>query len=122
VVHEYALDAQREDVTIDWETMDSDSVMALVNAANPWNRGAFTSIRGLQMSILEVSPMPSSPSETSSNIKPGVIIALDDQVGLLVKSCDGKILRIEILHTEMGFITGKRLAALGVRCGEQLGK
>jgi methionyl-tRNA formyltransferase len=121
VVHRYMEDARQEDVTIDWEIMDSASITAMVNAANPWNQGAFTSIRGLRFNILQVSQMTGFPSEKPLSAEPGTIMALNDKVGLLVKCNDKKILRIDIILTEMGFTTGKHLATLGIQCGEQLG-
>src|SRR5882757_3740068 len=33
-----------KEITINWETMDADTIIALINACNPWNKGAVTSI------------------------------------------------------------------------------
>lgn len=121
ITTQYSADAGIEEVTIDWETQDSAEIMALVNATNPWNLGAFTYIRGITLRILEVSVMPKIGGEISPGVLPGTIIALNEESGLLVTCRDGKILKLEILHTDMGFITGKRLMALGVQVGERFG-
>ena len=118
----YLEDAGKDDVTIDWDRMTAEEIMALTNAANSWNLGAFAYIRGLPMRILEVTILPAPPPGASPGQTPGTIIALDDREGLLVACRDNKILRIEIVYMDIGFITGKRLSSLGISSGEKFSK
>jgi len=115
----YLKKAERKDVTINWEMMSAEEIIALTNATNSWNMGAFTYIRSFPVRILEVSKVSNPSTVASKQQIPGSIIALDDQRGLLVKCINDEILRIEILHTDIGFISGKRLSSLGITCSDR---
>ena len=40
------------DITINWQTMDAETIIALANACNPWNKGAVTKLNNRILRIL----------------------------------------------------------------------
>jgi methionyl-tRNA formyltransferase len=103
-----------KDLTINWEEMDSAKIERLVNTCNPWNKGAGTLMGNWLLGITEVDIMPDPAAEGT---KPGTIIACNKTEGLLVSTCDLKILKINILYSQEGFFSGYRLAEFGIGAG-----
>jgi methionyl-tRNA formyltransferase len=103
---------------IDWKTMDSKAIRALVNACNPWNKGCGAVIRNRVIGITEVEVAENNGRE---KVVPGTIITLDDENGLQVYCCDDHIIKITIFYTEEGFMSGKKLAKQGIAAGELFG-
>lgn len=103
-------------LTINWKQMDAAAVQRLVNACNPWNKGAGTSIRGWQIGITEVAVLGdlATPSEA------GTILACNQEEGLLVASADQKKVKINIIYCAEGFFSGERLALYGIKAGDML--
>jgi methionyl-tRNA formyltransferase len=101
--------------TINWQEMDSARIIRLVNASNPWNKGAGTRLNEWIMGITEAEVIGGAePGEAV----PGTIIVCNEQEGLIVKTKDEKLLRINIIYTQEGFFSGYRMAAIGVKTGE----
>jgi len=103
-----------EDLLIRWDSYTAESIENLVNAANPSAGGAVTLLKQQLVNILEVSPVDGLGSD---GIKGGTVIHADG-TGLYVQCFDKGILRINILKMNEGFLTGFKLAALGVRRGD----
>lgn len=104
----------REDVMIDWQKMNADSIIALINACNPWNKGAGTLIKGVGIRILEAEKLTDGPPE---KIIPGQIIFLNS--GILKVACiDGTLLELKIIYTSEGFMSATKLMDLGVKQGD----
>ncbi|MEN0008633.1 formyltransferase family protein [Flavobacterium nitrogenifigens] len=104
------------DVSIQWEKQDSKSIQALVNACNPWNKGAYTQWNGLNIRFLEVS----QTQETSGNTKaPGTVLEINENKGLIIQCYDNTQLRINTIYTNEGFMSGHKLLAFGLKNGEQ---
>lgn len=116
--HLYPRNAAKLDATIQWQTEDAAVITALVNATNPWNMGAISYLKNLAVRILEVAEIPHSRFHGSAAASPGTILAISEEEGLLVLCRDGKILRVDIIHTDIGFISGKQLSVLGVSVGD----
>jgi len=68
-----------EDVTINWEKQESHQIYALVKACNPWNNGAYTSVRGIMLRLVEVT-LPDEGIEEGKT--PGTIIKADQMEGI----------------------------------------
>lgn len=102
------------DVIIDWNTMSAEEIAALMNACNPWNKGALTKIKNMIVRLPEgkVIPMP----ENSAG-KAGSVISIADNE-LLVAALNNKAISISFLHMEEGFFNAGRLSAFGVRAGD----
>lgn len=104
------------DLTIDWKRQAADEIENLVNAANPTYQGAITSFRDSEVRLLEVSPadMPTKPIASA-----GTIVFADPQQGLFVLCRDYRFLRVNVMQTSAGWLTGFKLVALGIRAGER---
>jgi len=105
-----------KDLTIQWKNHHADDVEALVNAANPTFNGALTYFKGSPVRILEVSPadVPNAPIAT-----PGSIVYADQQYGMFVLCKDYKFIRINIMQSREGTLTGTKLVALGIKVGDK---
>ncbi|MFH6959840.1 formyltransferase family protein [Flavobacterium aquidurense] len=104
------------DVSIQWEKQDSKSIQALVNACNPWNKGAYTQWNGLNIRLLEVSQ---TNTITDYPKAPGTILEINENNGLIIQCYDNTQLRINTVYTEEGFMSGHKLLAFGIKNGEQ---
>jgi len=104
------------DVSIQWEHQDSKSIQALVNACNPWNKGAYTQWNGLNIRIVEVSQTSANTDYTKP---PGTILEINESNGLIIQCYNNTQLRINTVYTEEGFMSGHKLLAFGIKNGEQ---
>jgi methionyl-tRNA formyltransferase len=104
------------DLTIDWKPQSADEIENLVNAANPTYQGAMTLFRDSEVRIFEVSPADLATKPIAS---PGTIVFADPQQGLFVLCRDYRFLRINVLQTSAGWLTGFKMVALGIRAGER---
>jgi methionyl-tRNA formyltransferase len=107
--------ATASDVAIDWEVQTAAQVEAQVNASNPGAGGAVTTFKQQLVRILEVSPVDAIGEAAFSA---GTIVHADAS-GIYVQCADYKILRINIIKLNEGFVTGAKLAAMGVQRGEK---
>ncbi|UII30450.1 hypothetical protein LVD17_19340 [Fulvivirga ulvae] len=105
-----------KDLTIDWANQTADSIEALINASNPKYGGAITYFRGSMVRILEVSPADVS---NATLLEPGSIVYADGQNGIFVLCSDYRFLRINLIRTPEAYLTGHKLAALGVKLNEK---
>ncbi|MDX6183216.1 formyltransferase family protein [Flavobacterium sp. Fl-77] len=112
----YYKKAAAGDVCIRWETQDAKSIQALVNACNPWNKGAYTQWSGWNMRILEVSP---TKNVTKHSHSPGTILEINENKGLIIQCYNNTQLRINTVYTDEGFMSGYKLLAFGIKNGEQ---
>ncbi len=99
------------ELTINWNKMPAREIVRMANACNPWNKGAGTSINDWGIGITEAELAGSYEGKEK---EPGTIIACDITKGLLVKTVDDKLLRINIVYTNEGYFSGSRLASFGI--------
>jgi len=105
------------DLAICWETQSAREIENLVNATNPDYGGAVTLLRNQMLRLLEVAPAElNSPVEQA----PGTIVYADVNHGLFVACKNQQYLRINIVHSTEGILSGFKLAALGIQAGERL--
>ena len=105
------------DLSINWETQSAREIENLVNAANPDYGGALTLLRGQMLRLLEVAPAElNNPVEQP----PGTIVYADVNYGLFAACKNQQYLRINIVNSNEGILSGFKLAALGVQAGERL--
>jgi methionyl-tRNA formyltransferase len=104
------------DLVIRWDEQSGDEIRALVKASNPWNRGAFASVRQINVRLLDVTLKKGGGSHTES---PGVVLAADAEEGIVINCVDGSALRLDVIYMEEGFLPGRTLAAYGIRAGER---
>lgn len=105
------------DFTIHWQSHTAEEIEWLVNASNPRYDGAVTSLRGMEVRMLEVTPVHlPAPIEAGA----GTIVHADPVYGLIVACADKKFLRINVLHLPEGYLSGIKLFSMGVQAGEVL--
>ena len=104
-----------QDVIIQWKTMNSDTIDALVRSCNPWNKGAYTLFKGWSFRILSVTKVDYSSGDCS----PGKVIKTEDN-SCLVHCIDGNVLKINIIFTEEGFLDGNNLFNFGLKMDDYL--
>jgi methionyl-tRNA formyltransferase len=100
-----------EDLIINWQSMDAETIKALVNACNPWNKGCGAKIKGSIIGITEVEILE---NETGKEKEPGTVTFINDTRTLYVSLVKGKLLKVNIIYTEHGFTTGFGLHKLGI--------
>ncbi|MES2382758.1 MAG: formyltransferase family protein [Bacteroidota bacterium] len=102
-------------LTINWDEQSADEIESLVNASNPKYDGASTKLRGMEVRLLEITPADvNNPPE----VKPGTVIHADALYGLIVACRDKKFIRLNILSTREGYMSGVKLFALGIKAGD----
>jgi len=104
------------DLMINWNTMSSEQVIRLINACNPWNKGAGAMINHIVICLTDAEP---AGEILTGNIAPGTIIALDKEAGLKIYCFDNKAIKINVICTPQGFFAGNRLVDYGIRIHDQ---
>jgi methionyl-tRNA formyltransferase len=104
------------DLLINWATMDAAEVNALVNACNPWNKGAVTRWNDWMFGISHAAVI----NQTGGEKLPGTVISINAGEGFTIACKDGKAIKAEVVYCEEGFYPGHKLAAFGLQKGHQL--
>lgn len=102
-------------MTINWEKQTADEIENLINACNPKYGGATTYYQGSPIKILEVSPVDSQVPLLGKT--PGEIIHAHPQEGLYVCCRYGKLIKLNIINSDAGTLTGTKYVHLGIRQG-----
>jgi methionyl-tRNA formyltransferase len=108
---------KQEDLFIDWKTMTSWEVRAIIKACNPWQKGAATRYKSWTFGITDASL--SFTAVTTETI-PGTIIGLDESSGLIIACADKKAIKIEVVYSEEGYFPGYKMIQFGLRKGDKL--
>jgi methionyl-tRNA formyltransferase len=103
-----------KDLTIDWAAQTAAQIVRLVNACNPWNKGAGAMINNWFIGVTEVE-IADEPA--TADIAPGTIITCDKIHGFQVATSDHKKIKINIVYLQEGFYSGYRLSEFGVTAG-----
>ncbi|MFT3827591.1 MAG: formyltransferase family protein [Chitinophagaceae bacterium] len=104
------------DLIINWQTMDAGDIKALVNACNPWNKGAATCWNGWMFGISNASVC----DKQQEIAEPGTILSVDEKNGLTIACRDGKAISADVVYCEEGFYPGHHLAGFGLQKGNRL--
>jgi len=100
------------ELTINWNEMTAQKIIRLVNACNPWNKGAGTTINNWFLGITEAEMIDGAETTETA---PGMIVACNNEEGLVVKTMDNKKIKINIVYTNEGFFSGSRLTDFGIK-------
>jgi methionyl-tRNA formyltransferase len=106
-----------EEVTINWQQMDTDTIIALINACNPWNKGAVTKFNQQIVRLLFAEKV--IPSQKSANI-PGTITGITEEY-ISVNTLNGEILNVRFVSVDEGFFPAGRLIKMGIQPGSCFG-
>ena len=104
-----------KDVSINWQEMDADNIIALINACNPWNKGAVTKLNHKIIRILQAEKIDIKEAQ-NDNIENGTILYIDER-GMIVSLMNGQYLAIKYIHTDEGFLHASRIIELGCSAG-----
>jgi methionyl-tRNA formyltransferase len=97
------------DIMINWEQMDADDIIALMNACNPWNKGAVTRINNKIIRLLHGVRL----SNMQDQSLPGTVIGLDT-LGVKIATLHNQIIQISFFYTDEGFVNASMLSDIGV--------
>ncbi|UOQ96786.1 hypothetical protein MUN81_16245 [Hymenobacter sp. 5317J-9] len=103
------------DLCIDWQE-PAERIARLIQAANPWNRGALAVLRGQELRVLAATVRPETVAAP-----PGTVVLAAPGQALLVACGGGHVLQLDIVCLDEGYFTGGQLASMGVPVGEILG-
>lgn len=105
------------DRTVDW-SRSAEEIDALIRACNPVYGGAFTTLKGVPVRLLQVTTVtPCTDPKTS----PGTIVAASVQEGIRVACGLEETVSVDIVYSEDGFFTGHRLVKIfGLRPGDRM--
>lgn len=107
----------QDDLKIHWQTQEVNVIENLVNACSPEFGGAVTMLRNQMLRIFEVTQVELNvPQETA----PGTIVFSDPNHGVFVSCLNRRFLRLNVVQSNEGILSGFKLAALGIQAGEQL--
>ena len=104
-----------EDVLIDWN-QSAEEIIALINACNPWNKGAVTYLNQYPLKIIAAS-IGKDTQNIAKESKPGTITWIDERYGCYVCCGSAEFLNLDILYCNDSFITGIQFAKLGITSG-----
>ena len=101
------------EITISWDKMEVDEIVALVRSTNPVGRGVPTSINGWKIGVVDICHV--NLDGDASQIAPGTIIAIDHQNGLIVCCRGGKAVKLEVVYTSEGYFPGYKISLFGIQ-------
>jgi methionyl-tRNA formyltransferase len=105
------------DISINWDTMDAETIIALINACNPWNKGAAAKLNYKIIRLLAAQKAEVSEPE-SDTVLPGTIVAINE-TGMLVSLRDNGWLSVTYIYTDEGFLNASRIPELGFKVGDK---
>jgi len=105
-----------EDLTVKWSEMNAREICCLVNACNPWNKGAVVRFRGWIFALTDVSV---SNFLVPQGTVPGKILAISENEGLIISCKSDQAIQANVIYTEEGFFSGFRLRNFGMTKGAQ---
>jgi len=106
------------DLGIDWAHQTAEEIEWLVNATNPVYGGARTRMNDNEIRILEVTPVN---LDGEIKAEPGQIVHADVTFGVVVACSDNECIRITVVHTAEGYLSGVKLFNLGFTPGHIFG-
>jgi len=102
---------------INWQTMTGRQVLRMINACNPWNKGAGTR---WGQNVICIPCADLLNEEKPAGAKPGTIITVDETNGLTVVCSDNSKIRVWVIYTPQGILGIKQMLQAGMKAGQQL--
>jgi methionyl-tRNA formyltransferase len=92
---------EKEDTFIQWNRMDAEEIIHLINACNPWNNGADAILNGKPVKIISASM-----EEETHFSPPGSIYSINQKSEQVKIAClNNKLLSVKIISCEYGIVT-----------------
>lgn len=92
------------DISINWQTMNAADMVALINACNPWNKGAVTKINNKILRLLAAH----KGNPVAGDLVPGTVLFIDKD-GITVTLSNNETLVISLVYCDEGFLPAERL-------------
>jgi methionyl-tRNA formyltransferase len=103
------------DITINWQTMNAATVVALINACNPWNKGAVTKLNNNIIRLLDAYRVTSN---AISGNEPGTILSIDEN-GVTIALAGHEAICVRMVYHEEGFLMANRLKEFAIIPGNR---
>lgn len=103
-----------KDLAIDWSAMSAKQIQCLVNACNPWNKGAFTRCGDIVFKIVQVS-VKEQKVVYNQQLIPGTVINCSEKKTIDIITVDNNVLSIEVISVDEGIFTADFLVSIGLR-------
>lgn len=104
-----------KDIQINWGIMAAEEIVNLVQACNPWNKGASTFFQGNEIKIIDAEVQ--SGSYEGIGISPGRIMNAGKTLDVLCS--DGKLLSLHMLNVNGIFYPARHSPFIGLIVGHQ---
>ncbi len=101
-----------KELMINWKKMNSRQVVGLINACNPWNKGAGAVINNMGIHLV----FAEFTNETTT-ASPGMITAINPD-GIKVACADNSVVNVIIIYTPQGFFPARKLVNFGVKIND----
>ncbi len=102
-----------EDTLIRWPYMEAKEIVDLINACNPWNKGADTFLNQNPIKVV----LASKVENEKTTAEPGTILTLEVNKPVYVACMNGEVIELEILSNEYGVFPGHFLLRQQIRVG-----
>ncbi|MET0461855.1 MAG: formyltransferase family protein [Chitinophagaceae bacterium] len=99
------------DLFINWAIMSAEQIKALVNACNPWHKGAATRWQNWMFGLTDVS----ISNKTHSGKPAGTILSIDEVNGFTIACLDNQVIHAAVVYCEEGYYAGYRLSRFGLK-------
>ena len=98
-----------KDVLIRWEEMDALEICQLVQACNPWNKGALTFYNGQEVKLMDAQPS----QIVEEAVAPGQIVALNDKLTVACTNCES--IEVSMIYFAESYIPARNLKHFGFK-------
>jgi methionyl-tRNA formyltransferase len=102
------------DIIINWKEMDATTIIALINACNPWNKGAVAKLNNKIIRLVEAEKIGGS----NEILIPGRIFSISSN-GLFITTINSEAISVNIIYTDEGFLGTKQFNKIGLLAGNQ---
>lgn len=102
-----------KDIVVQWNEMAAAGIVALINACNPWNKGA---VAMLNNKIIRLLRAVEDNGYDYGGATPGTIVHIDEDF-LYVAVKPAGVLKVSHVYTDEGFLVPADLLKLGLRKG-----
>ncbi len=110
-----------KDIAIDWATMTASEIFNLVNACNPWNKGAYTMCGNSVFKIVQLS-IKEQLNVYNQQLIPGSVINCSVNKTIEVITVDNKVVVVEVISIDEGIFTADFLVKQGLKENQLLVK
>jgi len=100
-----------KNLVVDWKNMNANSVVALLKACNPWNRGAIARINGIDLKIIDAVAIQ------SENSGAGRVLKIHEN-GIEIGCGGNTTISIKGVYSQYGYFYGSGVSLIGIKEGD----